>query len=139
MEKKTQVKQEETKTIENKASTGVKKATSAATEVKKPEVKAVVEEKAVEIKKPVAKKPAAKKTAAKKEVAKKEDMKPEVYIQFYGHEAKVEDVIERAKKQYESEGHKVSGIKELQLYMKPEEGAVYYVINQKYEGKVNLF
>lgn len=33
----------------------------------------------------------------------------------------------------------MSSIKTLQLYLKPEESAAYYVINQKFAGKVDLF
>ena len=108
------------------------------TEAKPVEVKEEVkaEEKA-EAKK--AAKPAAKKPAAKAAPAKKEEVKPEVFVQFQGQEAVVEDVIEKAKKQFTEEGHRVSTIKTIQVYLKPEEYAAYYVINQKYTGRVDLF
>lgn len=106
-----------------------------AEEVKTEEVKAeaeVVEEKAAE------KKAAAKKTT-KKAAEKKDEMKPEVYIQFNGQEAVLADVIEKAKKQFVEEGHRAGTIKSLQVYLKPEEYAAYYVINQKHAGRVDLF
>ena len=65
--------------------------------------------------------------------------KPEVFIQFQGQEAVVADVIEKAKKQFEAEGHRASSIKSIQVYLKPEEYAAYYVINQKHAGRVDLF
>ena len=82
-----------------------------------------------------AKKPAAKKAAP----AKKEEVKAEVYVQFQGQEAVVADVIEKAKKQFVEEGHRASTIKNIQVYLKPEEYAAYYVINQKHAGRVDLF
>ena len=77
--------------------------------------------------------------AVKKARAAKEELKPEVYIQYQGHEAMVADAIEKAKAQFVAEGHRVSSIKSLQVYLKPEEYAAYYVINQKVAGKVDLF
>ncbi len=110
----------------------VKAVEAKAAEVKEKE-KAVVE--TVKEKKPgrPAKKPA---KAAK---AAKEEMKPEVVIQFQGNEAVVEEAIEKAKAQYVAEGHRVSSIKTLKIYLKPEEYAAYYVINDKFAGRVDLF
>ena len=84
-------------------------------------------------------KTAVKKAAAKKAAPKKEELKPEVFIQFQGQEAVVAEVIEKAKKQFEAEGHRASSIKSIQVYLKPEEYAAYYVINQKHAGRVDLF
>ena len=80
-----------------------------------------------------------KKAAAKKAAPKKEELKPEVFIQFQGQEAVVAEVIEKAMKQFEAEGHRASSIKSIQVYLKPEEYAAYYVINQKHAGRVDLF
>ena len=77
-------------------------------------------------------KPGSKKTA-------KEELKPEVIIQYQGNEASMEDAIEKAKEDYVTAGHRVSSIKSLQVYFKPEDGAAYYVINQKFAGKIDLF
>lgn len=137
------------KKAEVKASTV--KASETKTETKKP-----VEVKAAEVKetaKAVEVKAAAKveevketvktaKTAAKKPVAKKVEKKefePEVFIQFYGNESAVKDVVERAKDAFVAEGHRASSIKSLKVYLKPEEYAAYYVINEKSVGRINLF
>lgn len=85
------------------------------------------------------KKTTAKKATAKKAAEKKDEMKPEVYIQFAGQEAVLAEVIEKAKKQFVEEGHRAGTIKSLQVYLKPEEYAAYYVINQKHAGRVDLF
>lgn len=77
------------------------------------------------------------KTTTKKAV--KEEMKPEVFIQYQGKEAIVEEAIEKAKAEFVADGHRVSSIKSLQIYLKPEEYAAYYVINQKFAGRVDLF
>lgn len=82
---------------------------------------------------------AKKTTAEKKPAAKKEEVKPEVFVQFQGQEAVIEEVVEKAKKQFVEEGHRASSIKSIQVYLKPEEFAAYYVINQKHAGRVNLF
>ncbi|MCI5621653.1 MAG: DUF6465 family protein [Lachnospiraceae bacterium] len=137
------------KKAEVKASTV--KASETKTETKKP-----VEVKAAEVKetaKAVEVKAAAKveevketvktaKTVAKKPVAKKAEKKefePEVFIQFYGNESAVKDVVERAKDAFVAEGHRASSIKSLKVYLKPEEYAAYYVINEKSVGRINLF
>ncbi|MDD6340068.1 MAG: DUF6465 family protein [Butyrivibrio sp.] len=109
---------------------------------KKVEEKKPVEKKPVE-KKPAEKKPAAKKPAAKKATAKKPAAKAaapvEVFVQFNGQETVVDAVVAKAKAAYEADGHRASSIKELQVYLKPEESAAYYVINKKYAGRVDLF
>ena len=82
------------------------------------------------------------KVAAKVEETKKaakEELKPEVYIQYQGREGVVEDAIKKVTEQFVAEGHRASTIKSLQLYLKPEENAAYYVINQKIAGRVDLF
>ena len=103
-----------------------------------------------------AKKAPAKKAEPKKETVKKETVKKEttkkaatktttkkavntaVVVQFGGQEVSMDTVIENAKKAFEAEGNKVSAIKDIQIYVKPEEYAAYYVINGV-TGKINLF
>ena len=117
-------------------------------EVKVEAVKAepAKEEKA-EAKKSTTKKAAAKTETAKKETVKKETTKksttkkavePAVVLQFGGQEVDMATVIENAKKAFEAEGNKVSSIKEIQIYVKPEEYAAYYVINGV-SGRIDLF
>lgn len=103
------------------------------------EVKAEVKE---EAKKTPAKKEPAKKAPAKKATpakAAKAEIKTALYVQFAGNEVTEADIIDKVKAAYVAEGHKESAIKEINLYVKPEEYAVYYVINDKAIGKVNLF
>lgn len=100
----------------------------------KAEVKAEVKEEAK--KTPAKKEPAKKATPAK---AAKAEIKTALYVQFAGNEVTEADIIDKVKAAYVAEGHKESAIKEINLYVKPEEYAVYYVINDKAIGKVNLF
>ena len=160
-EKTNQVKEAEPKTNE-KASDVLQAAKNAAQDVKTAvkesasEVKAAVTEKTAAVKEAVEEKAAAK-TETVKETAKparekkpsraakkaakaaKEELKPEVFIQYQGNEAIVADVIEKAKNEFVADGHRASSIKSLQVYLKPEEFAAYYVINQKFAGRVDLF
>ncbi len=87
-----------------------------------------------------AKKTAAKKTAAKKSAAKKPvEKKTNLIIQYYGKEITQEEIIEKVKQAYTADtGKKAVGIKELNIYVKPEENAAYYVINSKAAGRVDL-
>ena len=117
-------------------------------ESKLTEKKAEVQAKAEEIKtvakdavKKVEAKAAPKKRGPKpgSKKAPKEALKPEVIVQYQGRESVLEDAIEKAKGEFVAAGHRVSSIKSLQVYVKPEESAAYYVINQKFAGKVDLF
>ena len=80
---------------------------------------------------------AADEKAAKK--AEKAPLIPEIKIQFAGNEADEDEIVNAIKNKYVSEGHRASAIKSLQIYLKPEENAAYYVINQKSMGMVPLF
>lgn len=83
------------------------------------------------------------KATAKKVVKKAEEKKAEavteVYLQFGGRESTLDSVVAKATDAYVADGHRASSIKKLQVYVKPEESAAYYVINDKYAGRVDLF
>lgn len=116
------------KTVETKAANVAEKTQTAAEKTKDAAEKTV---KTVETK---AK--AAKKTVKK---AVKEILKPEITVQYQNLEVTTETVEERVKAQFAAEGHRVGTIKKLNIYVKPEEYAVYYVINDKFTGRVDLF
>ncbi len=90
------------------------------------------------VKKAVAAKTAAKATA-KKTVAKAAAVEPQVIIQYQNNESDLAKVTERVKTQFVSEGHKAGTIKKINVYLKPEEYSAYYVINDKFSGRVDLF
>lgn len=81
---------------------------------------------------------AEKKTSVKKTTAKKE-LKVNSFIQFYGKETDEKTIVAEVKKAWRKTGKKVGDMKTLQLYMKPEENLVYYVINGDVSGTVTLF
>lgn len=83
--------------------------------------------------KPVAAKPTAKKTT--KATAKKE-IKVRAVVEYYGKQVEEKDMIASVKKAWTKSGKKVGDIKTMELYIKPEEAAVYYVINGKESGAV---
>ena len=132
-EKTNQVKEAEPKTNEKASEEAVEEKAAAKAET----VKDTAAETKETAKPAREKKPSrAAKKAAK---AAKEELKPEVFIQYQGNEAIVADVIEKAKNEFVADGHRASSIKSLQVYLKPEEFAAYYVINQKFAGRVDLF
>ena len=82
-----------------------------------------------------------RKTAAKKSAAKAE-VKESVFVQFAGAEYSLDDVKANVKKAWMAEtGKEESDIKDIQIYVKPEEHAAYFVVNGEFvEGgrKVEL-
>ena len=61
----------------------------------------------------------------------------DVFVQYGEKEVKVAEVVEAAKAAFkEANGRKA--IKVLQVYVKPEENAAYYVINSEFTGKLDL-
>lgn len=130
------------KTVETKVE-DVKKAV----EVKAEEVKKAAEKKTAEVKKATAekveevKKAAEKKTTEKKAAPKKtakKEIKTEVVLQYGEKEVNTKDMVAAVKKEWTKAKHKVSDIKSMELYVKPEDYAVYYVINGDTTGKIWL-
>ena len=82
-----------------------------------------------------AKKAPVKRAAAKKASAsttKKVEVKEAVYIQFAGAEYNMDEIRANVKKAWmEETGKKESDIKDIQIYVKPEEHVAYYVVNQE--------
>ena len=115
-----------TKAVEETAKEAKKTAEKVTKEVKKTAAK-----KADEVKK------AEPKTAAKKPAAKKE-IKTEIVLQYGEKEVNTKDMIASVKKEWTKQKHKISEIKNIELYVKPEDYAVYYVINGEHTGKIWL-
>ena len=115
--------------------------------VKKPVAKAAVEttKKAAEAtaKKAAAKTTAAKKTttktAAAKTTKKAAAVKENISIQFAGKDYTTEQLVKIAKDVWEFDLKKdPADFKEVQLYVKPEEAKVYYVINGTETGSFDI-
>ena len=109
MEKKTTGKPDAAKTAVETAAAAVAETKEAA---KKVEKKAAEK---VETVKAAAKKAVEKAEVKKADTKKKEEIRPEVFVQFRDQEAVVAEVTEKAKKEYEAEGHRISAIKSFQI------------------------
>ena len=81
-------------------------------------------------------KPKAEKADAKK--AEKKEAVQNVYVQSMGKEILTADLVAQVTEKWVALGHRASSIKELNLYVKPEDSAAYYVINGKESGKLEL-
>ena len=143
-------KAEPAKAIETKKDTTKKLETKAAVLVDTPAEK--TEEKTT-AKKTAAKKTTAKKattaakkttakktaTAAKKAAADKAEIKTEIFLQFSGKEYTQDEILQKVKDIWTYDlNNNVDDIKDVQLYLKPEESAAYYVVNGNTTGKVVL-
>lgn len=91
-------------------------------------------------KKTTEKKPAVKKTPVKRTAAKKTaTVNTEVYVQFWGKEVYTKDIVESVKKIWTDEmGKKESDLKDLKVYIKPEDNGAHYVINGDITGFLGL-
>lgn len=122
-----------------KTTTKAAKATTAADVKTTPAKTEEIKTETVSTKKAPIKRAAAKKAAT---TVKKAEVKEAVYIQFAGSEYNLDEIRANVKKAWTEEtGNKESDIKEVQIYVKPEEHAAYYVVNQEVvEGgrKINL-
>ena len=138
----------------------IKKSAAGKTADTKTAVEPVAEEAQAEVKETEAKKPAAKKpgrkpaakkpgrkpAAAKNEAAakttttRKAAVKESVHLQFAGNKDYTpEQLIQSAKDIWKYDlKRKVGDFKSVELYVKPEESVVYYVINGEVEGQFNI-
>ena len=62
----------------------------------------------------------------------------QMVLQFDGREFDLGSVEANVKKSWKDAGHKLTEIADLDIYVKPEEATVYYVVNKEVEGKVEL-
>lgn len=143
------IKAETPKTDDAKASVETK-ATEKTAEVK-PAAEKPVEEKAAEVKsdeekttavkseEPAKKTTARKTTTRKTTAAKKAEPVTEVYVQYWGKEIHTSEVADRIKKIWtEDMGKKASELKDLKIYIKPEDNGAHYVINGDVTGFIGL-
>lgn len=121
--------------VKTETKTAVKEAEKAP--VAKAEVKAPVK---AEVKKPAAKKETAKKETAKKApakkpAAKKAELKSEISVQFGGKSYSQEELLKIAKDVWKYDlKQKAADLTSVELYVKPEESMVYYVMNKEITG-----
>lgn len=125
-------------TTKTAAKTGTEKAPK--TVAPKAEEKKAAE--TVEVKAPVKteeekteEKKAAKKPAVQKVPAKKAELKSALHVQFSGKSYAEEELVKMAKDVWEYDlNQKAGDLESLELYVKPEERMVYYVMNKEFTG-----
>ncbi len=83
--------------------------------------------------------PEAKKVVEKvKKATVKKEIKQKIVVEYQGNQVDTKDLVAAVKKQWAKGKNKVSDIKSMDLYVKPEDSAVYYVINEESAGKVEF-
>lgn len=65
-------------------------------------------------------------------------LKSNVVVEYQGKQITCKDVLAAAKKVWVDGGNKVKDLNTVDLYVKPEENAVYYVFNEDESGKIEL-
>ncbi|MEF9945424.1 MAG: DUF6465 family protein [Lachnospiraceae bacterium] len=99
--------------------------------------KAEVTEVAKVVKSEVAKKAPVKKAPVRKTAAKKE-VKTTLIVEYAGRQIDEKEMIAAVKKVWTKSGNKVGEIKTIELYVKPEDSAVYFVINGSETGRADI-
>lgn len=137
-EKTAEVKPADEKPVEEKTAE-VKSAEEKTTAVKSEEPTKKTAAKKTTIRKTTAAKKTTTKTAAKTTAAKKAEPVTEVYVQYWGKEIHTSEVADRIKKIWtEDMGKKASELKDLKIYIKPEDNGAHYVINGDVTGFIGL-
>ena len=62
----------------------------------------------------------------------------QMVLQFDGQEFDLGAVEANVKKDWKDAGRKLTEIQTLDIYVKPQEAKVYYVVNKEVDGKVDL-
>ncbi len=129
-EKTAEAKPAEEKTADVKAEEPAKKTAAKKTTTRKTAAKRTTK---------TAAKTTAAKTTTRKTAAKKAEPVTEVYVQYWGKEIHTSEVAERIKKIWtEDMGKKASDLKDLKIYIKPEDNGAHYVINGDVTGFIGL-
>lgn len=64
--------------------------------------------------------------------------KKNVVIQYGGTERTTDGIMQRVKRDLDGKGIMDAEIEEVDVYIKPDEQAVYYVVNKQIEGSVSF-
>lgn len=64
-------------------------------------------------------------------------IKTKIELQYGDKSVSQDDLVSRAKKAFE-EKYSVKGLKSMELYVKPEDGKAYYVVNHEMTGDIEL-
>ena len=121
---------------ETKVETAAVKTTAPKTEEKKAEIKKdEVVAAPTKVEEKTQKAAPEKKAPVKKATAKKTEVKSSLYVQFAGKSYAQEDFMKMAKDVWKYDlKQKASALESVDLYVKPEENMVYYVMNKEFTG-----
>jgi hypothetical protein len=63
-----------------------------------------------------------------------------IFLQYEGREIVVDNILEKVRQEFILGGHNAADIKSIRLYIKPQENAAYYIINNQVnnDNKVSL-
>ena len=64
--------------------------------------------------------------------------KTSMFVEYQGKQVEDKSIIAAVKKAWTDAGNKVGDMKTVELYIKPEEDSVYYVINVTETGKTEF-
>ena len=65
-------------------------------------------------------------------------MKKEITIEYGGKRIMESDIVAAVKEIWRAQGNRVADMTKLELFIKPEENAAYYVVNQETQGRVDI-
>lgn len=83
-------------------------------------------------------KPAGRTAKAKTTRAAKTAASEKIVLQIGGRDLVMSELIDRVKAAYAAEGHEIDTIKNIDVYVKPEENMAYYVIDE-YASGISLY
>ena len=72
-------------------------------------------------------------------IERQKEMIKEIYIQYRELEGRMDQIEQRIYDQFCQQGHDMSEIQKLQIYVKPQDFTAYYMINDSISGKVGIF
>ena len=131
--KTTPAKATETKAAAAKVTEGKTTAPKAAESPKAAAAKTTTAAKKATAAKTTATKTAAAKTTAAKKAPAKKAAEVSLFIEFNGVKVAAEEIVKNVEATYKAQGGK-DAIKTLEVYVKPEENAAYFVVNGELEG-----
>ncbi len=65
-------------------------------------------------------------------------MKSNLVLQYNGQDIDEASMIKSAQEEWKKAGNKAQDIKNLELYVQPENSVAYYVINKDFKGQFNI-
>ena len=79
------------------------------------------------------------KKSVEKKTTKRNVAKNAVILQYAGKEIDMKSLQDQVKQIWTKElGNKVNQLQDVKIYVKPEEGSAYYVINDEVTGSIEL-